>query len=69
MSDETMKNSEPREDYDFRRGARGKYLARYQKGSNVVVLAPDVAKDFPDSESVNDALRQLKRDRQPIRRP
>ena len=43
--------------YDFRKGVRGKYAARYAQGSNVVVLSPDVAKLFPDSESVNRALR------------
>ncbi len=44
-------------EYDFRGGVRGKYAARYGAGSNVVVLAPDVARMFPDSESVNRALR------------
>jgi urate oxidase len=44
-------------EYDFRGGARGTYAARYAQGSNVVVLSPDVAKLFPDSESVNRALR------------
>ena len=44
-------------EYDFSRGARGKYATRYAEGSNIVVLSPDVAKLFPDSESVNRALR------------
>jgi hypothetical protein len=44
-------------DYDFSRGVRGKYAARMAKGSNVVVLDRDVQKLFPDSESVNTALR------------
>lgn len=43
--------------YDFKGGVRGKYAARYAKGSNVVVLSPDVAKIFPDSTSANRALR------------
>lgn len=43
--------------YDFTGGVRGKYAARYAKGSNVVVLSPDVAKVFPDSASANRALR------------
>ena len=38
-------------------GVRGKYAARYAKGSDVVVVPPDTAKVFPDSESVNRALR------------
>lgn len=46
-------------EYDFTGGVRGKYAARYAKGTNVVVLAPDIAKIFPDSESVNEALRVL----------
>ena len=44
-------------EYDFTRGRRGKYAARYARGSNVVVLSPDVAELFPDSASVNRALR------------
>ena len=31
----------------------------YAEGTNVVLLDPDVAKDFPDSSAVNDALRAL----------
>ncbi len=44
-------------EYDFSQGIRGKYAVRYAAGTNVVVLSPDVAKLFPDSESVNRALR------------
>ena len=44
-------------EYDFKGGVRGKYAARHRKGSNVVVLSPDVAKVFPDSDSANRALR------------
>jgi hypothetical protein len=51
--------SEMLEEYDFSRGVRGKYASRYRKGSNVVVLDPDVAELFPDSESVNKALRTI----------
>jgi hypothetical protein len=47
------------DEYDFSQGVRGKYAARYAEGTNVVVLAPDVAAVFPDSESVNKALRAL----------
>jgi len=46
-------------EYDFADGERGKYAARYAEGTNLVALAPDVAEAFPDSESVNDALRSL----------
>jgi hypothetical protein len=38
---------------------RGKYLARYKAGTNLVLLSPDVAKYFPDEKSVNTALRVL----------
>ena len=47
------------EEYDFSKGVRGKYAKRYAKGSNVVVIDPDVAKYFPDHDSVNEALRSL----------
>jgi hypothetical protein len=46
-------------EYDFSGGVRGKYAERYARGTNVVVLDPDVAKIFSDSESVNQALRAL----------
>lgn len=60
-----MKEDKPNEkeemlpEYDFGGGVRGKYAERYAKGSNVVVLSPDVAEAFPDSRAVNDALRAL----------
>ena len=47
------------DEYDFSKGVRGKYAKRYAEGTNIVVLAPDVAEVFPDSESVNEALRVL----------
>lgn len=39
-------------------GVRRKYASRYKEETNVVVIAPDLRKIFPDSESVNRALRQ-----------
>jgi len=48
-----------RKEYDFSRGVRGKYAKRYAQGSNVVVLEPDVARLYPDGQSVNRALRAL----------
>lgn len=53
------KKIEMLDEYDFSRGRRGKYASRYAKGSNVVVLEPDVVKVFKNSRSVNDALRGL----------
>ena len=50
---------EMRPEYDIRGGVRGKYYERYQKGTNVIVLDPDVAAVFRDSQSVNQALRLL----------
>ncbi len=47
------------DEYDFSGGVRGKYAARFARGSSVVVLDPDVAQVFADSESVNRALRAL----------
>jgi hypothetical protein len=46
-------------EYDFSQGVRGKYAQRYAEGTNVVVLSPDVAEFFPNSEAVNAALRAL----------
>ena len=48
-----------RDEYDFSRGARGRYAKRYAQGANVVVLEPDVAKVFPNADAVNDSLRAL----------
>lgn len=48
--------------YDFAKmagGVRGKYAERYQAGTNLVRLDPDVAQAFPSEEAVNDALRLL----------
>ncbi len=47
------------EEYDFSSGVRGKYAKRYAEGTNVVVVDPDVARFFPDHDSVNNALRHL----------
>jgi hypothetical protein len=48
-----------RAEYDFSGGVRGKYSDQYSLGTNVVLLEPELAKAFPDSKSVNDALRAL----------
>jgi hypothetical protein len=44
---------------DLGRGIRGKYFEAYQKGTNLVLLSPDVAKVFPTEDAVNEALRSL----------
>ena len=38
------------------KGVRGKYFARYSKGTNLVLLDERVAKAFPTAEAVNEAL-------------
>lgn len=48
----------PEYHFDYSKATRGKYYKRILKeGANVAVLEPDVAKAFPNSEAVNDALR------------
>jgi hypothetical protein len=46
-------------EYDWSQAVRNPYAARYAAGSNIVVLEPDVAAVFPNSASVNEALRSL----------
>jgi hypothetical protein len=49
-------------EYDFasmKGGVRGKYYERYRKGTNVVLLEPDVAEAFPTEDAVNEALRGI----------
>ena len=48
-------------EYDFSKGVRGKYAARYAEGTNIVLLDPDVSKAFPDAKSVNTTLRAIAR--------
>lgn len=53
---------ELRPEYDetlLKNGVRGKYFERYRKGTNLMLLAPDVAAAFPTEEAVNEALRRL----------
>ena len=59
MSNPADNNDDMRAEYDFSNAVQGKYAKRFAEGSNVVVLSPDVAAAFPDSESVNEALRSL----------
>jgi hypothetical protein len=55
-------------DFDYSEAVRGKYHKRLMKeGSNVVILDRDVAKAFPDSASVNKALRSVLKNRRPRR--
>ena len=51
----------PRPNLDFSKGVRGKHFNRMQQGTNIALIAPDLLDTFPDSESVNEALRSLKK--------
>ena len=46
-------------EYDFSKGVRGKYYKRYQKGTNLVLLDPDVVRLYPDTETINKVLRTV----------
>lgn len=65
---------EIRPEYDWSNALRNPYASRYAAGSNIVVLEPDVAALFPNSASVNEALRSLatvmagRKTKQPSRR-
>ena len=55
-------DDELRPEYDrsvLKNGVRGKYLAEYRSGTNLVLLDADVAKAYPTAEAVNAALRRL----------
>lgn len=59
---ETPLDDELRPEYDetlLKDGVRGKYTSRYRQGTNLVLLAPDVAAAFPTEQAVNYALRLL----------
>ena len=54
-----MSKADIPDEVDFRGGKRGVYAARYASGSNVIVLAPDVARRFKTAEQVNRVLRSF----------
>lgn len=54
---------------DLGTGVRGKYLGKApSRGAEPIVLEPDVARAFPDSTAVNDALRLLLKAAERVRR-
>ena len=60
-----------RPEYDFasmQGGVRGKHYEEYRKGTNVVLLEPDVAKAFPTEDAVNEALRGMLSTTRAVRR-
>jgi hypothetical protein len=48
-----------RADYDFSKGVRGKHAKQYAAGTNVVVIEPDIAAEFPTARDVNETLRAV----------
>lgn len=59
MNKKIDEEDEMLDEYDFTGGVRGKYVDRVKQRKNLIVLEPDVAEVFTDSESVNQALRGL----------
>jgi hypothetical protein len=61
--DNTAPNSDDlRPEYDLSKlqgRVQGKHFQRYERGTNLALLAPDVRAAFPDDESVNRALRSV----------
>ena len=54
------KDDDPSAEYDLAKlgkGERGKYYKRFQEGTNVVIIDPDLTAAFPNAKAVNDALR------------
>ena len=59
---ERRSNGGLRPEYDFasmKGGVRGKHYGPYRKGTNVVLIEPDVAAAFPTEDAVNEALRGI----------
>jgi hypothetical protein len=55
-------NNELRPEYDLSKlkgGVRGKYYREATAGTNLVLIEPDLNNLFPDTESVNRALRRI----------
>jgi hypothetical protein len=61
-----------RKEYDLSKlagGVRGKFYRRATAGTNLVLIEPDLANMFPDSEAVNRALRVLAEAAQTVSAP
>ena len=60
QTSETIEDQDTvRPEYDFSGAVRGVTAARYTKGTNIVVVDPEVLDVFPDGVAVNEALRAL----------
>jgi hypothetical protein len=55
-NDDTLRSEYPAD--LIKSGERGKYAKRYREGTNIALIEPDLHRLFPDSESVNRALRE-----------
>ena len=44
---------------DLGKGVRGKHYEEFKKGSNLILLTPELSKIFPTNEAVNTALSSL----------
>ncbi|MDN5849725.1 MAG: hypothetical protein L0H63_08820 [Nitrococcus sp.] len=61
------KDDDLRREYDLTKlgpGVRRKYYKGYQDSTNVVVIDPDLHEEFPNAKAVNDAVREVLRNRQ-----
>jgi hypothetical protein len=62
QAEPNSQGDELRSEYDpaeLKGGVRGKYFSRYQAGTNLALLAPEVRAAFPTDDAVNEALRSL----------
>jgi len=60
-----------RPEYDFasmKGGVRAKYHEEYRKGTNVVLLEPDLAEASPTEQAMNEALRSILSKTRAVRR-
>jgi hypothetical protein len=65
------RSDDMRPEYNFasmKGGVRGKYHKAYRKGTNIVLLKPDVAEAFPTEDAVNEALRGILSTTRAVRR-
>lgn len=60
-----MKRNDPdiSEEYDLTGGERGRHAAAYARGTNLVLIDPDLFVESPSRETVNEALREVLRQR------
>jgi len=59
MKKSNRKKPATKNEYDFSGGVRGKYADQYAKGTNIVLLDPDLGDVFTDSKAVNQTLRAI----------